>query len=172
MTVINAATIDTLQVVPAGDGDHQFFMNHLATVKVAAGGSESGLVLVEFTAPGGFGPPLHAHVEEDELMYVLDGAIRVDLADGEAVTVTAGGAVTLPHGVPHTWQVVSETARFLTINAGRRHGASFDQFATALGTAADPQALPDPVAIDPAHVAGVCAAHGIEVLGPPPSPLD
>ena len=71
MTGTHSATIDSLQAVPAGQGDHHFFLNHLATVKVAAGESESGLALVEFLAPRGFGPPLHAHSEEDELMFVL-----------------------------------------------------------------------------------------------------
>jgi hypothetical protein len=32
--------------------------------------------------------------------------------------------------------------------------------------------MPAPVEIDPGHVAAVCARHGIEVLGPPPAPLD
>ena len=78
----------------------------------------------------------------------------------------------LPHGVPHVWQVVSEEARFLTVNAGRRQGPSFDHFVGALGTPTHPRALPDPIEIDPGHVARVCAEHGIEVLGPPPAPLD
>ena len=55
----HAATIESLQSVPADEGDHHFFLNHLATVKVGAGGSDSGLALVEFVAPRGFGPPLH-----------------------------------------------------------------------------------------------------------------
>ena len=67
---------------------------------------------------------------------------------------------------------MSDEARFLTINAGRRDGPSFDQFVAALGTPTDPSALPDPIEIDPGHVAAVCAQHGIEVLGPPPPPLD
>ena len=67
-------------------------------------------------------------------MYVLDGRIRVDLGDGDTAVVGRGAAVSLPHGTPHTWQVVSDEARFLTINAGRRSGASFDQFVAALGT--------------------------------------
>ena len=86
-------------------------------------------------------------------MYVLDGEIRIDLGDGDSTVVSAGAAVTLPHGIPHTWQVVSDEARFLTINAGRRHGPSFDQFVAALGTPTDPSALPDPIEIDPGHVA-------------------
>ena len=128
MTNTTAATIDSLQSVTADQGDHHFFLNHLATVKVGAGGSDSGLALVEFVAPRGFGPPLHVHTEEDELMYVLDGEIRIDLGDGDSTVASAGAAVTLPHGIPHTWQVLSDEARFLTVNAGRRHGPSFDQF--------------------------------------------
>src|SRR5262245_58221934 len=171
MTTTTAATIDSLQAVPAGEGDHHFFLNHLATVKVAAGDSDSGLALVEFVAPRGFGPPLHFHTEEDEVMYVLDGEIRLDLGDDTSVA-TAGAVVALPHGVPHSWQVVIDQARFLTINAGRRIGASFDQLIAGLGTPTDPKALPDPVAIDPGHVARVCAEHGIQIIGPPPPPLD
>ena len=167
-----AATIESLQSVPADQGDHHFFLNHLATVKVVAGGSDSGLALVEFVAPRGFGPPLHVHSEEDELMYVLEGEIRIDLASGDSTVVSPGAVVTLPHGIPHVWQVVSDEARFLTVNAGRRNAPSFDNFVAALGTPTDPHALPDPIKIDPGHVAQVCAEHGIEVLGPPPPPLD
>jgi len=172
MTNTTAATIDSLQSVSADEGDHHFFLNHLATVKVGAGGSDSGLALVEFVAPRGFGPPLHRHTEEDEMMYVLEGEIRIDLGGGDSTVASAGAAVTLPHGIPHTWQVLSDEARFLTVNAGRRHGPSFDRFVGALGTPTDPNALPDPIEIDPGHVARVCAEYGIEVLGPPPPPLD
>ena len=167
-----AATIESLQSVPAGQGDHHFFLNHLATVKVVAGDSDSGLALVEFVAPRGFGPPLHVHTEEDELMYVLEGEIRIDLGGGDSTVVSDGAVVTLPHGVPHVWQVVSDKARFLTVNAGRRNAPSFDHFVATLGTPTDSRTLPDPIEIDPAHVAQVCAVHGIEVLGPPPAPLE
>ena len=73
MTNTTAATIDSLQLVPPDQGDHHFFLNHLATVKVGANDSESGLALVEFVAPRGFGPPLHVHTKEDELMCVPRG---------------------------------------------------------------------------------------------------
>src|SRR5262245_15105214 len=117
MTTTTAATIESLKAVPAGEGDHHFFLNHLATVKVAAGDSDSGLALVEFVAQRGFGPPLHVHTEEDEVMYVLDGEIRLGDADADSPVLTAGAVVALPRGVPHTWQVVSDEAKFLTINA-------------------------------------------------------
>src|SRR5690606_33609727 len=171
MSTIDTPTIQSLDVVAAGDGDHRFFLNHLATVKVGAGESRSGMSAIEFTAPRGFGPPLHVHHEEDEVMYVLDGEIRLDVG-GSATVATVGTVASLPHGVPHVFQVVSPSARFLTVTAGRQSAPSFDRFVRALGTPTDPTALPAPIEIDPGHVARVCAEHGIEVLGPPPAPLD
>ena len=171
MTTITAPTIDQLLAVPAGEGDHFHFLNHLATVKVGAGDSATGMSAVEFTAPRGFGPPLHLHREEDEIMYVLDGRIRLDLGD-EAVIAETGTVVSLPHGVPHVFQVESETARFLTVTSGRAAAPSFDRFVQALGAPTELATMPVPVEIDPGHVAQVCAEHGIEVLGPPPAPLD
>lgn len=171
MTIIDAPTIQSLAAIAAGDGDHRCFLNHLATVKVGAGESASGMSAVEFTAPRGFGPPLHLHREEDEIMYVFDGEIRLDIGDTSTVA-TAGTVVSLPHGIQHTFQILSAHARFLTVTAGRRSAPSFDRFVQALGERTDPSALPVPVEIDPGHVARICAAHGIEVLGPPPAPLD
>jgi len=127
--------------------------------------------VVEFTAPRGFGPPLHVHREEDEIMYVIEGEIRLDLG-GDAQVAASGTVVSLPHGVPHIFQVLSHEARFLTVTSGATVHPTFDAFVRALGVPTDPQALPTPVEIDPGHVARVCADHGIEVLGPPPAPLD
>ena len=174
MTMTNesmqALTIDQQGHLPAGKGDHRWFLNHLATVKVTAGDAAPKMTAVEFTAPRGFGPPLHVHHEEDEIMYVLDGEIRLDLGETSQVAST-GSVVSLPHGVPHVFQVVSEQARFLTITSGGAAHPTFDRFVQELGVPTDPTALPTPGEIDPGHVARVCADHGIEVLGPPPAPL-
>ncbi|MDJ0769885.1 MAG: cupin domain-containing protein [Ilumatobacter sp.] len=166
----SAATIEQLHAIADGDGAHHHFLNHLATVKVGAGDSTSGMNAVEFTAPRGFGPPLHVHREEDELMYVIDGRVRFEFGE-ESVLADTGCVVSLPCGVPHTFQVESESARLLTVAAGRRSAPSFDRFVATLGEPIDTTALPEPVAIDPGRVAAVCAEHGMEVLGPPPAPL-
>lgn len=169
-TSTDQPTIEQLAEVPDGTGVHHHFLNHLATVKVGAGDSASGLNAVEFTAPRGFGPPLHVHREEDELMFVIDGRVRLEFGD-ETVHAMTGSVVSLPCGIPHTFQVESETARMLTIAAGRRTAPSFDRFVATLGTETDDARIPVPGEIDPAHVAAVCAEHGMEVLGPPPAPL-
>jgi mannose-6-phosphate isomerase-like protein (cupin superfamily) len=171
MTTMTAATIDQLLAVPAGEGDHHHFLNHLATIKVGGGDSAAGMSAVEFTVPRSFGPPLHLHREEDELMYVIEGRVRLDIGD-DSVFAETGTVVSLPHGVPHVFQVESETARFLTVTAGRSAAPGFDVFVRALGVPTDLAEQPAPVEIDPGHVAAVCADHGIEVLGPPPAPLD
>lgn len=157
-------------VLQRDEGEHHHFLNHLATPKVTAG-DDGSMTAVEFVAPRGFGPPLHAHDSEDEILIVLDGEIACRSGEVEGVART-GATVYLPHAVPHTFQVLSETARFITVSASRTERPVFDQMVRTLGAATDEPALPEPVEIDPGEVARVCADHGIEVLGPPPAPLD
>ncbi|MEM7271654.1 MAG: cupin domain-containing protein [Actinomycetota bacterium] len=152
------------------EGDHLHFLNHLATVKVRPG--ETGaMTAIEFVAPRGFGPPLHRHDEEDELMVILDGEIAFKSGDTE-FTGNAGTTVFLPQGVPHTFQVLSATARFSTITAATTGRPGFDRMVDTLGQPTPAATLPDPIEIDPGQVAAACGANGIEVLGPPPSPLN
>jgi hypothetical protein len=42
----------------------------------------------------------------------------------------------------------------------------------ALGTPTDAPTMPEPTYIDPARVAEVNAGFGIEILGPPPAPIN
>lgn len=170
MSYPNTLSVNEPFALAANEGRHFHFLNHLATVKVPAG--EGGaLSAVEFVGPKGFGPPLHCHDTEDEMFIVLDGEMVFRSGDVETVA-GEGGYVFLPHGRPHIFQVLSETARFATITASQVVAPEFDRMVTALGTPTDTPELPVPGPIDPAHVAEVCRAHGIEILGPPPAPLD
>ena len=157
-------------VLGRDEGDHRHFLNHLATTKVDAG-DDGSMTAIEFTAPRGFGPPLHVHDDEDEVMIVLDGEIAFRSGDTEQIG-GAGATVHLPHGVPHSFQVLSDTARFTTV-AARLHGAPrFGTFVAELGDDLNGTTLPDPVDIDPAAVAEAGGRNGITILGPPPAPLD
>ena len=49
------------------------------------------------------GSPLHIHHYEDEVIYVLDGAIDIRL-DKEKLHAPAGGIVHLPKNIPHALQ--------------------------------------------------------------------
>ncbi len=159
----------TPYVLSQDEGVHRHFLNHLATTKVDPGDSGS-MTAVEFVAPKGFGPPLHVHTDEDEVMIVLDGDIAFRSGDVEQIAA-AGSTVYLPHGEPHTFQVLSESARFTTI-AARLHGAPlFGDFVAELGDDLSDPVTPTPIAIDPAAVAESGARHGITILGPPAAPL-
>ncbi len=154
-------------VLDRDEGDHRHFFNHLATTKV----DDGPMTVVEFTAPRGFGPPLHVHDDEDEIMVVLDGEIVFRSGDTEQIGRT-GATVYLPHGVPHSFQILSETARFTTVSA-RLHGpARFGTFVAEVGDELDEPVAPAPVDIDPQAVAEAAGRNGITLLGPPPAPLD
>lgn len=156
-------------VLRRDEGVHRHFLNHLATTKLDAGESNS-MTVIEFVAPKGFGPPLHVHDDDDEVMIVLAGQIAFRSGDDEQIAA-AGSTVHLPHGVPHTFQVLSDSARFTTVVA-RTHGApQFAGFVVELGDELADTSLPAPIEIDPAAVAQSGARHGITMLGPPPPPL-
>jgi quercetin dioxygenase-like cupin family protein len=157
-------------VVDRDEGEHRHFLNHLATTKVDAGESGS-MSAIEFVAPEGFGPPLHVHEDEDEVMIVLDGEIAIR-SGGRMQIGTMGSTVHLPHGVPHTFQVVSESARFTTVSARLNGAPRFGRFVAELGDDLAGPTTPAPVEIDPAVVAEAGARHGVTILGPPPAPLD
>jgi quercetin dioxygenase-like cupin family protein len=158
------------EVVAPGTGHHLHFLNHLATVKIRPEDTGS-LSVVEFQAPRGFGPPLHRHLDEDELFVILEGEIAFHSGEYPRFAA-AGGIAFLPHGVPHTFQVTSPFARFTCVTASRTAVPRFDQMVTALGQPTETPHLPEPGYIDATVVADVCRAHGIEVVGPPPPPLD
>lgn len=152
-----------------GEGRHLHVLNNLATIKTVAG--TQSMAVVEFSAPKDFGPPVHSHRDEDELLYVLDGELDVQI-DGEWRAAPAGSFAWLPRQVPHTFQVTTDTARMLSVTTASTgdEAATFDQMMAALGTDVAEATIPAPVDIDPGTVAQVCSSFGVDVLGPPPAP--
>jgi len=170
MSQLHTLTADEPVLLADREGTHLHFLNNAATIKVAAGGRRS-MSVVEFLAPRGFGPPLHNHLEEDELFIVLDGTIALFSGD-RRFEASEGGFAYLPHGEPHTFQVLTDTARIVNVTSSHTAVPRFDEMVAALGEAVELPVMPDPGPIDPGRVADVCLAHGIEILGPPPAPLD
>ncbi len=160
-------TSSTPVIVPRDAGDAFDFLGTLLTVKVDGAGSGGALTCLEVLARRGFGPPLHRHRVEDELFHVVEGEVRY-VCGGTDEVVTAGGTVWLPRLVPHQFQVLSGTARYLHVSTP----AGFEHVVAAAGTPIRHPVLPDPHPVDEARLARVCADAGIEVLGPPPPPLD
>lgn len=160
-------TLQTPHLVPRDKGDHYHFLNHLMTTKVSAEDTDNALTAMEFVGPRGFGPPLHRHDQEDELFYVVDGEVWFGCGDSEGVH-GVGATVWMPRGHPHTFQIRSDEARVFQLTTP----GQFDRFVAALGTPLASPTLPPPEEIDPERVAKISAQFGIEILGPPPDPLD
>jgi hypothetical protein len=109
------------------------------------------MTVIQTIAAPGEGPPLHVHSNDDEFVCVLEGRLRVKLA--EAIhEAPAGSFVFIPKGLTHTWQNPGpETARFLfgftpasvgmerffersdELTGDRRLADAFSKFATDAG---------------------------------------
>jgi mannose-6-phosphate isomerase-like protein (cupin superfamily) len=149
-----------------GDGEALWFLGSLVTVKATGAETRDRLTVVEFINPPGFAPPLHRHLNEDELFYVLAGTAQFR-CDGEQFSAGPGDFVLLPAGLPHTFIAgTDQPLRTLQITAP----SGFEQFAAEVGEPARARRLPDPGPVDPAALGHAAARHAIELLGPPPRP--
>jgi quercetin dioxygenase-like cupin family protein len=83
-----------------------------AELKLAGERSGGGWAVVESHVRAGDEPPMHTHTREDETVYVLDGAITVDVG-GEKTDVEAGSYAALPKNLPHGLTVRGDEARLL-----------------------------------------------------------
>ena len=85
-------------VVPPGSGKVLQFLGVTHKLTGAQNGGAYYLCEAEFGPERG--SPLHIHHYEDEVIYVLDGAIDIQL-DNEKLHAPAGGIVHLPKNIPH-----------------------------------------------------------------------
>lgn len=152
-------------LVARDEGEHFHFLNTVYTAKINSEQSLGAVTAMEFLAPRNFAPPVHRHDVEDELFYVIDGELWISCGDVEAVH-GAGAVGCLTRGLPHTFQVRSETARVFQVSTP----AQFERFVATMGQPTATPVLPEPAELDPARIAEVCRQYGIEVLGPPPQP--
>ena len=148
----------------SGEGEARWGVDGALTTVKATGEQTGGrLAVIEDVAPRGEGTPLHAHREDDETFYVLDGELTFWLGDAAPVRGVAGSFVHVPGGVAHAFRVDSETARYLIVTTPR-HG----DFYRAISEPAPERILPRAAPMDMEKVEAACAAYGVELLGPPP----
>jgi quercetin dioxygenase-like cupin family protein len=93
--------------------------------------------LMEQLMPAKAGPPPHVHEYGDELFYILDGELALQL-DDQVVEGTAGQLVRIPAGTAHCFAVRSQTARVLNFYVP----GMLDTQVTMLGTPATGPYLP------------------------------
>lgn len=90
------------------------------THKVTGVQTGGAYYLFESVFGPGAGNRLHVHHREDEVCYVLEGALEIRLAD-QTLVLAAGGVAHLPRNVPHAIRNPLEAASrylFMAIPAG------------------------------------------------------
>ena len=150
-----------------GEGDARWFLGSLVTIKSTATTTSGGPCVMENHSPKGGGSPLHVHRNEDEWFYVMEGELTFWVG-GEVTVAPAGSFVYGPRGIPHTFLVSSDEARYLLVT----EPGGFEGFVHALSVPAEELALPPAGVAPPApeEMMAVAASYGLEIVGPPGIP--
>jgi quercetin dioxygenase-like cupin family protein len=143
-----------------------WFLDTLVTFPVAHDDGDDGISVMDSQARRGDSPPCHVHRTEDEVFHVLEGEL-VLMVDRTLRRVRAGETQIAPKGVPHTYRVVSDRARWLVTTAN----GDFERFVRAASRPAARAELPEsagpPTAEQQAALAELSGRHGIDLVGPP-----
>lgn len=146
-----------------------WFGNTRVEVRLSCAAGEDAISVVEHRMRYGEAPPLHVHHHEDEVFHVLEGTLRVRIGDDETI-LRAGDIGIAPKGIPHGFRVESLSgARCLTIC----RGGDFESLLMHTGRPATAPGLPAHQTPDAVHAeafAEICAAYGIDLIGPPLAP--
>jgi len=124
---------------------------------------------LEGLADSNMAVPLHVHTQEDEIWYVLEGEIEFTLGN-EVKTGGPGSFVYIPKGVPHTFQVKSDKARWF----GFGLKGNLDKWFFETGEPAKSLTIPAPFSEPPSEaqinaINESLKRYGTDTLGPPPN---
>jgi len=90
-------------VLAPREGNHLTIGNSEVTFKAVGADTHGHLGLFEnLIQPGGTAPILHIHRHMEEMFYVLDGEVEIQVGN-QTVTGQPGAFVLVPRGTPHTF---------------------------------------------------------------------
>ena len=123
--------------------------------RLLATGEQTGgeYAVFEAIVPPGEGPPLHTHVNDDEIFYVAEGAVTL-IVEGRQIEAETGSFAVVPKGSVHTFRNDgADDARLLvTVRP-----AGLDKFFQEVGVPiTDPAADPPPATVE--HMQRIVAA--------------
>ena len=143
-------------VVGPGEGRYIDLGDFGMTVKASEAETDGIVSVLEAEEPPGFGPPIHVHHDSAEAFYVLAGEYTMYLEDRKVVC-PAGSFIFIPQGVRHGFTVGDVPSRKLNFYFPAMMIGYFDDLATALGRGD----------VSEEGLAGLAAAHAMEIIGPP-----
>jgi quercetin dioxygenase-like cupin family protein len=124
---------------------------------VAGERTEGRLALVEHPLhPRALGAPMHTHSREDEISYVIEGTVGIQIGE-RVLTAEPGAMVFKSRGIPHAfWNAGDTTARILEVITPAGFEGYFREMAALFEAAKG--GLPDPAA-----AAALYVRYGVEM---------
>lgn len=114
------------------------------------------VMLQDYKAPRNFGPPVHLHRNEDEILILKQGNIVVWTSQKSGVA-KVGDTIMLPKNVPHTWRAYGDEPVHMTVITAP---GEFETFISDI-------AKDDLTVEDTAKLIEVAYKAGMDILGPP-----
>jgi quercetin dioxygenase-like cupin family protein len=146
------------------NADSLWFMNAHLLIHLKQSDNAEGMSIIEHRMAKDFGPPLHVHHQESETFFILEGRFRFQ-REGQVTEAIKGDTIHMPKDSVHSFRVLSDYGRFLTITNG-----PFENMVRAAARPAEMDALPEqmpPTLEQQQALAQICSAHAIDLLGPP-----
>ena len=131
-----------LKALEPGEGEALWAAGSLMVVKATTTDTHGGMTVIEQECPAGLDSPEHVHDTEEQCLYMLTGSLELTCG-GATRSLTPGCFAVMPRGVPHSFVVGPDGARFLSLTTP----AGFENFAREIGMPAAERSLPpDPTA--------------------------
>ncbi|MEU4243621.1 cupin domain-containing protein [Actinoplanes sp. NPDC026619] len=148
---------------PATAAEPFWFLGGKARILIPGAATAGAISVMEFEDTQGHAPPLHAHDNEDEVWFVLDGEVSFYLGD-DRYDLQPGAVALGPRGVPHSYLVRSPSARIAVAFAPAGIENWFKDNGSPV-TSVDSGAAP----FDIGAIVAAADAYRLRVVGPPPT---
>jgi quercetin dioxygenase-like cupin family protein len=130
--------------------------SNVLDLKVSGKDTNGDLAIFEQTSISqGRGTPLHIHLFQDEVFYVIDGEYYFQVGE-DKFRLTIGDSIFLPRKVPHAWTQVSGKGK-MTVTF-QPAGKMEEFFVTMSGLKEEPTTE---------QIAQIFADNDMKVVGPP-----
>jgi mannose-6-phosphate isomerase-like protein (cupin superfamily) len=133
-------------------------------LQVLADAARTGgqLTIIEERSNTGDATPLHVHHHEDEMFWLLEGAMTAWVGD-ERLDLAPGGFAFLPRGIPHAYRLMADNSRILIIATPAGIEDMFREAGWDLSTPPPPD-----WSVSIPLLTQICERRETPILGPPP----
>jgi quercetin dioxygenase-like cupin family protein len=124
-------------------------------IKVSQKDTNGDLTVFEYTGNEKGGPPLHIHLHQDEIFFIVEGEYLFQVGNDKH-TLKAGDTIFLPRTVPHAFAQLTDSGKMFLLF---QPSGKMEDFFRAIGSLTS--------APTPEQGAKIFADHDMKVVGPP-----